>query len=335
MNMRKHSAYLKVVDNQVAPHVSNESTDEPFLLNETWLIINTIGNGSFGKIFRAKNITDDKPVAIKITNLLEAQVQQLRIEHDILKRMRNCDGISNVYYFGRVLPEGTHFCMVMDYLGPNLEDLFNYCDRKFSIKTICMLAIQMLMRIEQLHAKKIIHRDIKPENFVMGRGPGFNRVYVIDFGLSRSFLVPGTDEHIPFVQTKRMMGTARYCSINSHLGLQLSRRDDIEALGYIFVYFANSFLPWQGISAGSRVERFRLIHQKKSATATSDLCSGLPIEFNNYLSDAKSLAFAEEPNYTHLRSCFYKIMFENGYSYDNDFDWLAVYAERHQISTLF
>lgn len=326
--MRKQSTYVNIANRSL-------EREEQFLLNKTWLITNTIGNGSFGKIFCAKDITNNKKVAIKVTSLLEAQVQQLRIEHDILKRMRNCDGISNVYYFGRVLPEGTHYCMVMDYLGPNLEDLFNYCDRKFSMKTLCMLAIQMLMRVEQLHAKKIIHRDIKPENFVMGRGPDFNRVYVIDFGLSRSFIIPGTDEHIPFVQTKRMMGTARYCSINSHLGLQLSRRDDIESLGYIFVYFAKSLLPWQGISAGSRIERFRLIHQKKSSTGPPDLCNDLPVEFNNYFIDARRLGFAEEPNYTHLRSYFYKIMLQNGYSYDNDYDWLGVYAERQEVHRFF
>ncbi|OON21632.1 hypothetical protein X801_02467 [Opisthorchis viverrini] len=209
----------------------------------------------------------------------------------------------------------------MEYLGPSLEDLHVYCECKFSLKTVAMLADQMIKRIETLHRNCLIHRDIKPDNFVMGVGANFNTVYVIDFGLSKYYMDPKTKEHCAFRDFRNLTGTARYCSINAHAGYEQSRRDDLESLGYVFLYFIRGSLPWQGLQADSKREKFRKIYKTKLSMRTETLCQGLPEEFAKYLNYCRNLAFEEEPKYKYLRGLFWRIMEKKSYKYDCQFDW--------------
>lgn len=98
----------------------------------------------------------------------------------------------------------------MDLLGPSLEDLFNFCSRRFTIKTVLMLADQMIGRIEYVHCKSFIHRDIKPDNFLMGIGRHCNKLFLIDFGLAKKFRDARTRCHIGYREDKNLTGTARY-----------------------------------------------------------------------------------------------------------------------------
>mmetsp|Transcript_27303 Transcript_27303/g.20438 ORF Transcript_27303/g.20438 Transcript_27303/m.20438 type:complete len:135 (+) Transcript_27303:419-823(+) len=134
--------------------------------------------------------------------------------------------------------------MVIDLLGPSLEDLFKFCGGRFSLKTVLMIAHQILGTIARLHAKNFVHRDIKPENFLMGLGRKSHIVHLIDFGLAKRYRDGKTHQHIPYKENKNLTGTARYASVNAHLGIEQSRRDDLESIGYILVYFANGSLPW-------------------------------------------------------------------------------------------
>ena len=163
----------------------------------------------------------------------------------------------------------------MQLLGPNLVELFNYCNvRKFTISTVCMLALQMLNRIEYIHKKLYIHRDIKPENFLTGCGEKSNVIYLIDYGLCKQYKLPKTHQHIPYKEGRSLTGTARYVSINTHLGIEQSRRDDLESIGYVLVFFLRGSLPWQGMK--SNQDKYNKICEKKLQIPSEILCYGLP-----------------------------------------------------------
>lgn len=143
--------------------------------------------------------------------------------------------IPHVHYYG--LDAGTNCnVMIMELLGSSLENLFSQCGRKFSLKTVLMIADQIIKRIEYIHSRRIIHRDIKPDNFCIGTGNTKHRIYIIDFGLSKKYLSSSGD-HIKYKEGKGLTGTARYASINTHLGIEQSRRDDLESLCYVCLYF--------------------------------------------------------------------------------------------------
>uniref|UniRef100_A0A1I8HS73 non-specific serine/threonine protein kinase n=1 Tax=Macrostomum lignano TaxID=282301 RepID=A0A1I8HS73_9PLAT len=187
----------------------------------------------------------------------------------------------------------------MDLLGPSLEDLFTFCSRRFTMKTVLMLADQMLCRVEFVHNKNFIHRDIKPDNFLMGIGRHCNKLFLVDFATSR------TKAHIPYRDDKNLTGTARYASVNAHAGIEQSRRDDLESLGY----------------ANNKKQKYERIYEKKVSTPIESLTRGYPPEFSRYLSYCRNLKFEEAPDYRWLRENF-RILFRTlNFVFDYVFDW--------------
>ncbi|TKR67326.1 hypothetical protein L596_023497 [Steinernema carpocapsae] len=285
-----------------------------------------IGSGSFGDIYLGENVQTQEEVAIKL-ECVKTKHPQLHIESRLYKIMSGGIGIPQVKWVGQ---EGEYNVMVMELLGPSLEDLFNFCSRKFSLKTVLLLADQMLSRLDFIHNKDFIHRDIKPDNFLMGLGKKGNLVYIIDFGLAKKYRDSRTQYHIPYREHKNLTGTARYASVNTHLGVEQSRRDDMESLGYVFMYFNRGSLPWQGLKAATKRQKYDKISEKKMSTPVHELCMGFPDAFASYLSYCKKLSFEEAPDYGYVRQMFRSLFQRCNFTYDYVYDWnLLKLAKNH------
>jgi casein kinase 1/casein kinase I family protein HRR25 len=216
--------------------------------------------------------------------------------------------------------------MVLDLLGPSLEDLFNYCGRRFNLKTVLMIADQLLCRLEYCHSKNFIHRDVKPDNFLIGLGKRAQICHVIDFGLAKKYRDPKTHQHIPYRENKNLTGTARYASINTHIGIEQSRRDDLESLGYVLMYFTRGSLPWQGLKANTKKQKYEKIMEKKMSTPIEALCKGYPgeAEFRSYFEYCRALRFDDKPDYAYLKRLFKELFFRKGFQLDAMFDWTVL-----------
>ena len=282
-----------------------------------------IGCGSFGDIYLGSVATTGEEVAIKLESV-KWPTPQLLYEAKIYKMIHGGVGIPNIRWHGN---EGDYNVMVLDLLGPTLEDLFNYCSRKFSLKTVLMLADQMLDRLEYVHGKSLIHRDLKPDNFLIGLGRNQSLIHIIDFGLSKKYRNPRTHEHIPYRDSRNLTGTARYVSINTHVGSEQARRDDLESVGYILLYFLRGSLPWQSLKANNKKLKYDRIRDKKLSTTLEQLCKGYPQEFKSYLEYCRSLSFTECPNYAYLKGIFSELFRVSKFQYDNNFDWTILHSQ--------
>ncbi|KAF6992588.1 hypothetical protein CFC21_112277 [Triticum aestivum] len=281
-----------------------------------------IGTGSFGEIYHGTDAETKEEVAIKLESL-RARFPQLIYEAKVYRKLQEQAGIPNVRWFG---VEGDYSALVMDLLGPNLQDLFESCDAKLSLKTVLMLADQMIDRVECLHTNSFVHKDIKPQNFLMGRGKSANLVHLIDFGIARKYMETSKHgkQHIPYRENMMgLQGTPRYASINNHLGIEQSRRDDLESIGYMLLYFLRGSLPWQDADARNHRETHDMIKDMKMATSPEELCRGHPAEFASYLIYCRSLGFEDEPDYAYLRKLFKDLFVQQGFEYDYVYDWMV------------
>jgi len=269
-------------------------------------VVKRLGAGCFGEVWRGVNTGSNDPklsgqeVALKFEFRESKSAPQLFREVEVINQLRKAgtpQGVVECLYFGK---EGSFNCMVMEILGKSLEDHVQACGGKLTPKTTTLIAEQVLQRIEYFHAAKIVHRDIKPENFMFGVKNKIHHVYIIDFGLSKNYWDAARNTHQVQKTGLSLTGTARYASINAHEGVEQSRRDDLEAIGHMFMYFLRGALPWSGLDAQTQEEKYRKICDKKKHTPLPDLCKGFPIAFQEYLAYCRALGFSDKPDYDKL-----------------------------------
>ena len=301
-------------------NLNNSSFNNILKLNENYSLFqdSLLGSGAFGKIYKWQNQKTNQIFAVKLESHSTPN-PQLKHEYKILSLIQNLTGIPKIYSY---LSLNTDEALVMEILGSNLDIILSKThEKKFSMKTSLMFFSQVLQRLRDLHEKGLIHRDLKPENFVIGLKPKERTIYLIDFGLSKQYIDPKTKNHIQYKENKPILGTVRYISLNAHKGIELSRRDDLEGLGYVVCYFIMGQLPWQGVKGKSDKERTQKIFEKKKETVPKELCKYFPEEIKRYFEHILKLGFDEKPNYVLLQGLINDLMQKYSYSNDLNFDW--------------
>ena len=285
------------------------------LIFDRYKLIKKLGAGSFGSIYSAEY--ENKYYAVKLEEKREG-FSLLEQESYIMSHLRS-PALPNVKIFGY---SSFHNILVMELMGKSLEDIFeNYHPKKFSVRCVCNIGYQIIEILEFIHNKHIIHRDIKPDNFVIGLNEKKKYIYILDFGLAKKYRSSKTLKHYTMIKNKNLTGTARYASINALNGFTQSRRDDLEAVGYVLMYFLRGRLPWQGIPIKNKEERYRRIMETKRDTKIEDLCNGFPHQFAEYIKYTRSLEYETDPNYNYLKNLFASALNSIGHTIDCYYDW--------------
>ncbi|KAK2107447.1 Casein kinase I isoform gamma-2 [Saguinus oedipus] len=274
---------------------SSGTSSRVLMVGPNFRVGKKIGCGNFGELRLGKNLYTNEYVAIKLEPI-KSRAPQLHLEYRFYKQLSATEGVPQVYYLG---PCGKYNAMVLELLGSSLDDLIDLCNWTFTLKTVLMIAIQLITRMEYVHTKSLIYRVVEPENFLVGR-PGTKRqhaIHIIDFGLAKEYIDPETKKHILYREHKSLTGTACYMSTNMQLGKEQSGRNDQEALGHMFMYFLRGSLPWQGLKGDTLKERYQKIGDTKRAT---------PIE---------------KPDYDYLRKLFTDLFDRSGFVFDYEYDW--------------
>jgi casein kinase 1 len=288
------------------------------ILMDNYIIIKKIGSGSFGEVY----ISYDKKKKIFMAAKFEDKKKQHRvqIEFNIYKNLRKNGfkyGLPKIYSYIQTID---YNIMFMQLLGPSLEELFTMHSRQFKLSTIFYLANQLILLLQTLHNTNYIHRDIKPNNFLIGNNLEIGQLFMMDFGLSKKYT--NTDNsHIKYKTGKSLIGTARYASINMHNGIDPTRRDDLESIGYMLIYFAKGKLPWQGIKKDKQDKQLQLdtIGNIKKSISIEQLCDSLPDCFSKYLYYCRNLKFDETPDYNYILKLLNNSCVQ--YNITPDFEW--------------
>jgi casein kinase I family protein HRR25 len=252
-----------------------------YIINNKYKLIEKIGSGAFGSIYKGQNMRTNEYVAIKIEPI-EHELKLLKNESIIYQYLKGCSNIPSVKWFGKYY---NSYCMVINLLGPSLQDLIKL-HTKLSLKLTLKIGIKILTIIKNIHERGLVHRDIKPDNFLF-RLNDLNIIYLIDFGFCKRF-IENNEKHIKIKQTNGKIGSKNYMSINSHNCIELSRRDDLESIGYMLLYLYAGSLPWN-----NELDDTKILLMKQNIINEDSISNVI----TNYIKKVKNLEFEENPNY--------------------------------------
>ena len=316
-NDKRHDKENQIIaQNEYSDYIDNNKKILSSIFFKKYKPIKIIGEGSFSVVYEGVNIKNKEKVALKIEQR-NSKISLLKEEAYSIFNLQGY-GIIKFISFGH---SKDYNILVEPLLGESLYSLYLESKKSFTLKDICLIALQCLDRIEHIHSKGYIHADIKPENFIIGKNDP-RIIYIIDFGLSKKFRSERTGRHIQFSITKKMTGTARYASTNSLRGVEISRRDDLESLSYMILYFLMKKLPWQGVRANTQQNRYKKIYYMKKKLLENESFKKLPIEIQNFHISIKKLNFKEDPNYIKLKGFFKDLLKANNFTEDENFSWI-------------
>ena len=290
------------------------------MIGNKYIPLSRIGKGGFGEIWKCEDTTTHKVYAMKIASNYEQGYNQLLNEIEIYKLLKGYSCFPTIHWSANREEDAI---LVMDLLGQSLEDLFIQQKNKFSLKTTLLLAEKMLTLVECLHRNGLVHRDLKPANFMVDMNG--KSLHLIDFGLAKKYINPSDNKHIPFKEHSHQAGTIKFWSMNNHDGVEHSRRDDLESIAYMLIYFMKGSLPWEGECGRSFNKRAEKVQNIKANISIEKLCEGLPAEFPVFLKCIRSLSFSETPHYAEYKQMFRDLHIKTFGNYDETYDWTYIY----------
>lgn len=286
------------------------------LINGRYKAERKIDHGTYSTVYLGIDKLSKKKVAIKVESV-NAGRPTIPHESAVYQHLKNWDGFPHILYAGQ---EKGYNIIVMELLGASLKHVYNNLGNKFSLKTVLQLADQILLRLQTLHGLHFVHCDLKPANLMMGRGDKSGEVYLIDFGLARQYF--HRNKHLPCKSThQHFVGNPAFAARNAHLYRTLSRRDDLESLGYVLVYFITGTLPWETSPTDTFQTQIQQIQRIKLSINIEMLCQGVPPVFIQYFQYVRELRYDDTPDYNYLRQLFRTVAAKYKYKYDRLFEW--------------